>query len=122
MLPHSKNTVLLVDDDADFRQYVAVMLKHLSLNFLHASDGMEALSYCHAQKPGLIFTDINMPVLDGYDFIIKLREVDMAIPIIAMSSEEGGLQKALVCGANAILEKSFSQDDISNCVKKYLLS
>jgi len=115
-----KYSVLLVDDDEDYRKYIRILLREYRLNITEAIDGADGLAKHNECKPALIITDIQMPVVDGYEFISSVREGDNQTPVIAISSEQSFLEKALVCGANESLEKSFSKEDFVECIQKYL--
>ena len=83
--------VLVVDDSATVRKFVAASLNMKGFRVVTAADGVEALERMPAEKFDLIITDLNMPDMDGFEFIRTLRETPeyRDIPIIVLSSYDG---------------------------------
>ncbi|MDX2031418.1 MAG: response regulator [Blastocatellia bacterium] len=81
-------TVLLADDDKEFRGTVAVALERAGINVVQASDGMGALEHLSRSLPDLIISDLNMPVMDGETFCRRVRAVSAynAIPFVILSA------------------------------------
>jgi len=80
--------VLIVDDDTDSREALALLLKHEGYRVAMAANGQEALSYLHAgPSPCLILLDLKMPVMDGWEFLQRQQaEEHLAnIPVLAIS-------------------------------------
>lgn len=122
---HAK-TVLVVDDDVVIRSYVKLILEAEGYVVLEAEDGKAALERLEAARPDLLVVDIFMPEKDGIEIIVEAREQGLTIPILAMSG--GGeihapefLSYAVSLGANAVLQKPFSRDQIVNTLKSLLL-
>lgn len=109
------NTVLIVDDEMGIRRFVARGIRKLDPNIVmyEASNGKEAIDTLakirktHSKEPVMIVTDLNMPVMDGWEFIEHLRKEyedagqESGIPIIVLSStsgEKGTLFKKSVHG------------------------
>ena len=87
----SKN-VLIVDDSKTVRNLVAFILKAEGIKVTTAEDGLDGLEKLYSMpEVDLILTDINMPRMDGFSFIIAVREQDAYkdIPIIILSTEGG---------------------------------
>ena len=80
--------VLVVDDSTTVRKFVAASLNMKGFRVVTAADGVEALERMPAEKFDLIITDLNMPDMDGFEFIRTLRETPeyREIPIIVLSS------------------------------------
>lgn len=116
----NKSLVLLVDDDEVYRQYIEVLLRSYSHELIEACDGAEGLLKYKQCRPTLIITDIQMPEVDGYQFISAVRDLDQQTPIVAMSSEKHLLEKALDCGATKIMDKSFPKSNFDICMQQYL--
>jgi two-component system, chemotaxis family, chemotaxis protein CheY len=79
--------VLLVDDDRLFRDMIAAALQAEGYTVAVAHDGQHALATLATAPAQLILLDLQMPVMDGYEFVRRLREWGLAIPVIFMSSE-----------------------------------
>lgn len=79
-----KLNALYVEDD---ELTGTVLYKKLSTVFksvYHAKEGAEALEYFQTSSPQIIITDLGMPVMDGYEFLDKIKEIDSDIPVIVV--------------------------------------
>lgn len=85
-MDEKKIKVLVADDEADFRQLMSFWLKTKGYEVVTAENGEQALVQAAAQKPDIIFMDLNMPVLDGADALKRLRETDTEVPVIVISA------------------------------------
>lgn len=82
----NKIKVLVVDDEADFRQVMTVWLKSKGYSVTAASGGESAIQMVKEDKPDIIFMDLRMPVMDGSETIKKIRHFNKGIPIIVISA------------------------------------
>jgi CheY-like chemotaxis protein len=116
--------ILVVDDSTTVRKFVAASLNMKGFRVVTASDGVEALERMPAEKFDLIITDLNMPDMDGFEFIRTLRETPeyREIPIIVLSSMTDLKNKdyALELGALAFLEKPLSTEAIQREVFRFV--
>jgi two-component system chemotaxis response regulator CheY len=116
--------VLVVDDSATVRKFVAASLNMKGFRVVTAADGVEASELMPAEKFDLIITDLNMPDMDGFEFIRTLRETpeNCDIPIIVLSSMTDLKNKdyALELGALAFLEKPLSTEAIQHEVFRFV--
>jgi two-component system chemotaxis response regulator CheY len=111
--------VLIVDDSAAIRKILERVLRHAEfpLGEVHeAGDGREALRKLEAQQVGLVFSDINMPNMDGLELLasMKAHEVWKHLPVI-MVTTEGGQEKvmqAIQLGASGYIRKPFTAEQI----------
>ncbi len=78
--------VLLVDDEVDFRQVMTFWLESKGYSVIPAQDGRDALLKVKENGPDIIFLDLNMPVMDGFQALKAIREFDKATPVILISS------------------------------------
>jgi CheY-like chemotaxis protein len=119
-----EKVVLVVDDSATVRKFVAASLNMKGFRVITAGDGIEALERMPSEKFDLIITDLNMPDMDGYEFIRTLRETPeyREIPIIVLSSMTDLKNKdlAMESGALAFLEKPLSTEAIQREVFRFL--
>ncbi len=118
--------ILLLDDSLTARKIVLSFLSHLKLEVLEAKDGLQGLEILDAHKDiSLIFTDINMPQMNGLEFIEKLKQNytwAQNIPICMLTTETGdaSLQRAKQLGVNAFLVKPIQKDQLLAVVNGYL--
>ena len=115
---------LIVDDSAVMRKFVERSLRQAGLDIteLHqAGNGMEALQLLKDLGPfDLVFSDINMPVMDGWEFLEQCRIQDFATqtPVIMITTEASEQQVLLARGAGAsgYLSKPFTSEQVNACV------
>ena len=86
--------VLIVDDDAEQRQVLAEALGGEQYEVETAADGIYAFEKMEAFEPDVILTDLNMPRMDGFEMLTRLRQREVAIPVIALTGF-GSLEKAV---------------------------
>jgi CheY-like chemotaxis protein len=113
----SKQTVLIIDDDAGVLDLLREVLSKLPDVALHvAVDGKEAVQRTLAVKPDLILVDIHMPKLDGVTFCKALRshEDTANIPIIIITAfgTRERLEECMAAGADDLIDKPFDVDDL----------
>ena len=115
--------ILVVEDDADFQDIYALYLQGESFQVLRADNGKEGLKVLESQTPDLIILDLIMPVMDGEEFYVKLREQERwrGIPVIVASVNEKVPPRIAELGAVAgFLKKPFSMDDLVKEVRNRL--
>jgi twitching motility two-component system response regulator PilG len=115
--------VLVIDDSNTIRRSAEIFLKQGGYQVLLAEDGFDALSKVNDHEPDLIFCDILMPRLDGYQTcaIIK-RNVKFAnTPVIMLSSKDGLFDKARgrMVGSEDYLTKPFTKDQLLQAVEQH---
>jgi len=123
--PSSINkTILVVDDIAENRSLLVQILQGLGFITAEANNGYNALEQLQNVKPDLIFMDIQMPRINGFEAIAKIRSglYNPTIPIVLVSANifEDTKHKALNEGANAFIEKPIKEEDIIESLKKLL--
>lgn len=114
--------VLLVDDDPDLRNAVALVLRIEGFTPLLARDGREALQVLETEMPGVILLDMKMPVMDGWEFTRLAREKYGAqlAPIVVLTAGENPAARAVEIGAQGWLGKPFEIDDLRDEVRRQL--
>ncbi len=116
-------TVLLVDDSNTIRRSARNFLESEGYMVFTAVDGFEALAKVVAHRPSIVFVDIMMPRLDGYQTcaLIKNNADFRDTPVIMLSSREGLFDKARarVVGSDAHLSKPFTAQSLTDAVRWY---
>jgi two-component system, OmpR family, response regulator len=119
-MPH----ILIVEDDLDFRNMLAAVLKQEGHTVEEAGDGRTAGRWLSTHKFDLVLTDVHMPEADGLEMIMKLHDARNPTPIIAMTG--GHLQSDLylkvakTLGARRVLEKPFKLSALFEAIRDVL--
>lgn len=119
--------LLVVDDSRMVRKIISVSLRHEKrIKLYEAASGLEALDKLMEADFDLIFTDINMPNMDGLEFIKRCKEDEMYqhIPIIVITTEDGveDRERALNLGATGYVTKPLDRESIIEITNSMLLS
>lgn len=110
--------VLIVDDSSTMRKIISRSLRQAGLavdDIFEAGDGIEGLSVLSEKNVNLILSDINMPNMDGLEFIKQVRANGNTVPIVMITTEGGEdiINEALSSGASASIKKPFTPDQLN---------
>jgi twitching motility two-component system response regulator PilG len=112
--------VMVIDDSNTIRRSAEIFLKQAGCNVILAEDGFDALSKIADQQPQVIFCDIMMPRLDGYQTcsLIKKNPRFSSTPVIMLSSKDGLFDRARgrMVGSDEYLTKPFTKDSLLQAV------
>ena len=115
--------VLVIDDSNTIRRSAEIFLKQGGHEVMLAEDGFDALAKVNDAQPDLIFCDILMPRLDGYQTcaIIKRNEQFADTPVVMLSSQDGVFDKARgrMVGSQEYLTKPFTKDQLLQAVQQF---
>lgn len=115
--------VLVIDDSNTIRRSAEIFLKQGGYEVVLAEDGFDALAKVSDHQPDLIFCDILMPRLDGYQTcaIIKRNPNFAGVPVIMLSSKDGLFDKARgrMVGSEDYLTKPFTKDQLLQAVEQH---
>jgi twitching motility two-component system response regulator PilG len=116
--------VMVIDDSKTIRRTAESLLKKAGCEVTTATDGFEALAKIADHHPDVIFVDIMMPRLDGYQTcaLIKHNDVFKNIPVIMLSSKDGLFDRARgrIVGSEQYLTKPFTKDELLGAIKRYV--
>jgi len=116
------NSILIVDDSLSVRKYLGKLLDSCGFNFAEATDGMSALSTLRERKFDLIITDLEMPLMNGYELINAIRNemMDHGTPVFVLTSRatDKHRNKAMELGANDFIMKPFNDEEIIGKIKE----
>ncbi len=119
-----EKSILVVDDSTTVRKFVSVSLSMQGFTVVSACDGMDALEKLPRENVDLVITDLNMPNMDGFEFIRALRDnpAYKDLPVIIMSSlgDNVSRESGARLGENSYVVKPFSLEKIQYEVAKYL--
>ncbi len=106
--------VLIVDDSAVVRKIARRILENMGLQASEASDGGQALATCSFSMPDAILVDSSMPMLDGYEFLRRLRRMPGGdrpkVVFCANENDVSQIARAMHAGANDFMMKPFDRD------------
>jgi twitching motility two-component system response regulator PilG len=115
--------VLVIDDSNTIRRSAEIFLKQGGHEVMLAEDGFDALAEVNDYQPNLIFCDILMPRLDGYQTcaIIKRNARFASVPVVMLSSKDGVFDKARgrMVGSQDYLTKPFTKDQLLQTVQQF---
>jgi twitching motility two-component system response regulator PilG len=115
---------MVIDDSQTIRRTAETLLAREGYAVITASDGYEALGKIVDHSPDLIFIDIMMPRLDGYQVcaLIKGNPKFSSTPVVMLSSKDGVFDRARgrIVGSDQYLTKPFTKDEILKAVKSYV--
>ncbi len=114
--------ILIVDDIADNRAIIHNLLTPLGFEVYEAINGRDGIEMFETLQPNLIITDLLMPIMDGFELIRRLRQMSIAIPIIASSASvfESDQKHSLEIGANGFLPKPVEADVLLDLLQRLL--
>ena len=116
--------VMVIDDSKTIRRTAETLLKREGADVVTATDGFEALAKIADQQPQIIFVDIMMPRLDGYQTcaLIKNNQTFKTVPVIMLSSKDGLFDKARgrIVGSEQYLTKPFTREELLGAIRTYV--
>jgi CheY-like chemotaxis protein len=116
-------SILIADDDFLNFELLKLILRNTNVSITHFTDGQAVIDYINDNNNcDMIIMDIQMPILDGISATIKLREIGITIPIVALTalntiSEKSKYEKY---GFNEIVEKPVRKDMFLKMIERYL--
>jgi len=115
---------MVIDDSKTIRRTAETLLKKAGCEVITATDGFEALSKITDQNPDVIFIDIMMPRLDGYQTcaLIKNNHLYKNTPVILLTSKDGLFDRARgrIVGSDQYLTKPFTKDELLNAITEHV--
>ena len=116
--------VMVIDDSKTIRRTAETLLKREGCEVVTATDGFEALAKIADQQPQIIFVDIMMPRLDGYQTcaLIKNNQVFKSTPVIMLSSKDSLFDKARgrIVGSEQYVTKPFTREELLDAIRAHV--
>ena len=116
--------VMVIDDSKTIRRTAETLLKNVGCEVITAIDGFDALAKIVDHHPHIIFVDIMMPRLDGYQTcaLIKNNRAFKSTPVIMLSSKDGLFDKARgrIVGSEQYLTKPFTREELLDAIRTYV--
>ena len=116
------NDILIVDDNVSIRNLIEIYLKREGFNTYHAGNGQEALDMLDKHKIDLIVLDIMMPIMDGYELTLVLRDAGYVIPILMVTAKDTypDKKKGFDLGIDDYITKPIDMEELVLRVKALL--
>ncbi|MGY0613375.1 MULTISPECIES: twitching motility response regulator PilG [unclassified Luteimonas] len=116
--------VMVIDDSKTIRRTAETLLRREGADVVTATDGFEALAKIADQRPQIIFVDIMMPRLDGYQTcaLIKNNQLLKHTPVIMLSSKDGLFDKARgrIVGSEQYVTKPFTREELLDAIRTHV--
>lgn len=116
--------VMVIDDSKTIRRTAETLLQKAGCTVITATDGFDALAKIADSNPAIIFVDIMMPRLDGYQTcaLVKNNPAFKSIPVIMLSSKDGLFDKAKgrIVGVDQFLTKPFSKEELLDAIQAHV--
>lgn len=116
--------VMIIDDSKTIRRTAETLLQKEGCEVITAEDGFDALAKIADHKPHIIFVDVMMPRLDGYQTcaLIKNNSEFKSTPVIMLSSKDGLFDKAKgrIVGSDQYLTKPFSRNELLDAIQQHV--
>ncbi|RMH63302.1 MAG: response regulator [Calditrichaeota bacterium] len=113
--------ILFVDDDPNMQRMVEILLRNEDLELIFAGNGRSALKQMDRHDFDMIFSDIQMPEMDGLTLLAEVRSRQPHLPFIIISAfgQESMEKKALDAGASRVLNKPFDRDKLLSIINDF---
>jgi CheY-like chemotaxis protein len=120
----SAKKILLVEDNSDIRELLALLMKRLGYEVFEAGTGLEAIDLASRVQPDLIMMDLRLPAMNGVETTerLKANTPTKDIPVLVITASGAGIvtQSALAAGAAEILHKPIDVTTLSNVLHRHL--
>ena len=121
---NTKKKVLVIEDTADNRRIIRLLLERVGYEYVEAVDGAAGIEAARRERPDLILMDIQLPVVDGYEATRRLKADPelKSIPIIAVTSYalSGDEAKTRAAGCDGYVAKPFSPKELLRVVQQFI--
>lgn len=118
----TRKVVLIIDDFKSQRSVLKLFLADFGAEFIEAESGTEAINILKQRQVDVIFTDLEMPEMDGVEMVKEIRTMKnyASTPIIMISSKSSNRQTALSSGVNTWISKPFDKPQLTSIASEYL--
>ncbi|GAB6090463.1 response regulator [Spirochaeta dissipatitropha] len=120
--PRLSSSALIVEDHEVNRSLFVTILEYCGLKVETAVNGLDAVEKCIGKDYDIVFMDVQMPVMNGYDASARIRNIGRSMPIIGVTANalQGEREKCLKAGMNGYLPKPFKAKDVYPLLREYL--
>lgn len=119
-----RQRILVIEDNADMREFLQRILARRGYDYLGAEDGVEGVEIARRERPDLILMDLSLPVLDGFEAtrLLKADPATVHTPILAVTAHARDIDKtrALEAGCDGYISKPYSIRDLFDLMARFL--
>jgi DNA-binding response OmpR family regulator len=117
-----RRRVLIVDDDESIREWCAEVFRNAGYAVTQAADGAEGLHLCRLNKPHLVILDLDMPVMNGWQFRAEQTQDESIarIPVLILSGQHQRLLDPVMRGVTRYVQKPFRMADLLALVESHI--
>ena len=112
--------ILVVEDDPAIRRLLEALLGSAGYEVRTAMDGAEALAACAEHRPGVVFLDVTLPHMSGWQVLAQLRARADAPPVVLLTGDSAAARRAHQAGATAAILKPFDIDQVLDLAAQLL--
>ena len=116
--------ILVIEDNADMRDFLQRILERRGYTYLGAADGVEGMALAQSEHPDLVLMDLSLPALDGYEAtrLLKANPEHAAMPILAVTAHARSVDQehALAAGCDAYISKPYSINQLFDLIERFL--
>jgi CheY-like chemotaxis protein len=115
-------TILVVDDNPLIHEILKIYFKEINVNLRHALNGREAVAQVQSEKPDIIFMDLVMPEMDGFEATLMIKTQYPTLPILALTAHSFPRERhqAYKAGCDEIITKPIRKDILFLILKRHL--
>lgn len=115
-----RHLLLIVDDDPAIRRLLEALLASAGYQVLTAADGPHAIEIVHAAHPRVVFLDVTLPELSGWDVLKQLRAIPEPPAVVLLTADSAAVRRAQHSGADAAILKPFDIDEVLDLAARLL--
>ena len=121
-MPQLRGRVLLAEDGMDNQRLISLRLRHAGVSVIIAENGRAALERLASERFDLVLMDLQMPEMDGFSAVARLRRDGCKLPVVALTARAGSAdrEKCLAAGFDDFLTKPIDKAKLWNCLGRYL--
>jgi CheY-like chemotaxis protein len=123
-VPDAPPRILVIEDNADMRDFLQRILERRGYRYLGAADGVEGMELALSERPDLVLMDLSLPILDGYEAtrLLKANPDCAATPILAVTAHARSVDRenALEAGCDAYISKPYSIQQLFELIERFL--
>lgn len=120
-MKEKKKTILIAEDDFVSYRLLSILVSKKGAKVLWAKNGLEAVELCsHNKKICLVFMDVNMPIMNGYNATIKIKKMRKELPVVILTAYGDNKNESCETGCDDYIIKPFNMKIVFDIMNKYI--